>query len=108
MILIWRGFGFMVPFLFIVGLITGDFVVKAAFGEGRTYELAGIPVGLGLAAALVFVLAVLLERTTHSRTVVDKETGAELILRAKHDFFFLPMKFWSCMLVLAGVYCIFF
>lgn len=58
--------------------------------------------GMMLAAAGVWGFHLLLARRSAGRTVVDKETGEEIVLRPKHDLFFIPVKYWSFLLAALG------
>jgi hypothetical protein len=37
------------------------------------------------------------------RTVIDKATGQELTLGERHDLFFVPLRYWPGILLVAGV-----
>jgi hypothetical protein len=38
-----------------------------------------------------------------SRIVIDKATGQEMELKKRHDFFFIPMKWWGPILAVGGI-----
>jgi hypothetical protein len=103
--LVWRGAG-----IFVVVLTVIAYLIAVQAGEHfwgtplpaanrAAVELAG----LLIAAALVFVLHIALDRTSAPRIVVDKATGQEIRLISKHDLFFVPVKFWPYILVALGV-----
>ena len=103
--LIWRGYGILVAILTIVAYVVAAAVAEHAWGTPLTPDHRGV-VGLGgmlLAAALVYGLHLALARTSQPRVVIDKATGREITLVAKHDFFFIPVRFWAIILVALGV-----
>lgn len=107
--LIWRGYGIMVAILAFVGYTTAMMTARHFMGSPlpTTYRGAVELTGMLLAAALVYGLHVAIERSTKPRIVVDKATGQEMKLIAKHDFFFIPVKFWPYILGALGVMFLF-
>ncbi len=55
-----------------------------------------------MAAAAVWVLANHFENRP-GRIVIDKQTGQEMTLDANHDLFFVPLRYWPAILIVAGV-----
>ena len=103
--LIWRGFGILVAVLAIVALVGAQLVADALGGEG-TYSrdwpiYAGI--GLALAGVVAFLLGRRLNDDSNARTLVDKETGEEVVDRPRHDLFWIPMEFWGIAGVVLGL-----
>jgi hypothetical protein len=49
----------------------------------------------------------LLERSGEQRTFIDKATGQEVVMKPKHDLFFIPVKYWSFVLAAVGVFVFF-
>lgn len=100
---IWQGFGIIIPFVVVLmtqGLI---FVVDGLGGPG-TYDgnqLWGAT-ALGLSAILITTLGMYLRRRG-ARVVIDKETGQELVLRSRHSLFFIPMEYWGGLLIVGGI-----
>jgi len=91
--------------LAVVGLLVAQGLAWVFLGDPfpAKYIPARDMAGIWLGAALVFVTNSALQRSDKPRTVIDKETGQELVLKAKHDFFFIPMKYWPYLLLLLGV-----
>lgn len=103
--IVWRGYGILVIVLGALGLLGSQLVAEAIFGGPPPSEFVPIGqiAGMWLGAVLVALANLALERVDKPRTVIDKETGSELVLKAKHDFFFIPMKYWAYLLMLIGV-----
>jgi len=98
--IVWRGYGFLVVLLAVAGMVLGQLGVEA-LPEG--YRPGGAFVGLVLAAALVYGLHRLIEAKQPARVLVDKNTGQEVVFKPKHDLFFIPLKYWSLVLVVLAV-----
>lgn len=87
--IIWRGFGIMVVVLAVIGVMVGS--------------LGSLPLGMLVAAALTYGMHRLIEAKQPPRVLVDQQTGQEVILKPKHDLFFVPVKYWSYVFVALGV-----
>jgi hypothetical protein len=101
--LIWRGWGILVVVLAFAPLLLMQLAGDAMLGDGY-YVAHRWPkfVGLALAAALVWLFSRLLDARP-GRVVIDKETGEQLTLRGGDHLFFVPVRFWPPLLLLAGV-----
>ena len=109
MIIFWRGFGFLIAILIFVGYSIGRIGAEKIWGSplSETYRPGAELVGMLIAAALVYLLHAAIRANETPRTVIDKATGQEIELRAKHDLFFVPIKFWPYILCVLGI-CFFF
>src|SRR5437773_1572280 len=102
--IIWSGLGFLVAvFIFGAALICNfafDALGGAGYYSGHKWTIG---MAMFIAAVLSWVVGSLLRKRT-ARTVVDKETGKELVLdRATHRLFFIPMHLWGPILAAIGV-----
>ena len=87
--IIWSGLGFVVPLIFIaVGVL---FVVLFPQGNG---DISNIAIYLTL-TAIFWPLGTWMQNRSKGKTYIDKETGQEVVVRASHTFFFIPIKYWS-------------
>jgi hypothetical protein len=100
--LVWRGWGILVVVLSFAALLLTQVASDAMFGEGY-YAARGWPkfVGLALAAAFVWLFSRLLDARS-GRVVIDKETGEQLTLRGGEHLFFVPVRVWPPLLLVAG------
>jgi hypothetical protein len=101
--LIWTGRGFLV-FVIVFGFsLVLNFAFNTWWGEGY-YDTHKWPfaISLLLSAIVCWIVGSALRKGT-SRTVIDKETGEELVLnRNHHSLFFIPMHIWAPILVVIG------
>jgi hypothetical protein len=102
--IIWRGWGIAVVGLTFVVLILTELGVERMFSDENYYQARGWPklVALVLSAALVWLLSNRLDRRP-ARIVIDKATGQELTLRERDDLFFVPLRYWPAILIVAGI-----
>ena len=91
--IIWKGYGVMVLVYTVVGLFIGAMLSDAA----QTEHAWPFAVGLFIAAAGNFYTASKLEG--NDRLVVDPETGEKLLLKRGDSLFFVPMKYWTWVMV---------
>lgn len=100
---IWQGFGFLVPVILMAVFAAAQWFTDSWLGSGY-YDGHGAPqfFATALAAALVTGIGLYL-RGRGQRLVVDKQTGQELVLRPRHTLFFIPMEFWGLILLAVGV-----
>jgi len=95
MIIIWRGFGFLVAVIAFGCSLVGNLIANAIAGE-RYFDHHKWPLGVSLlvAAAICWFLGDYL-RKRPGRVVIDKQTGKEFTLRKTHSLFFIPMHWWA-------------
>lgn len=99
---VWQGLG---SFAFVVLFVTGGIaavILHFAFGPGEDGEQRILALGLLLAAPLVYLFAKRIEARP-TRTLIDKETGQEVVLRERHTFFFIPLRYWSVIYLVGGL-----
>jgi hypothetical protein len=103
-VLIWRGFGAAVPLLTFAALLFTELGVERAFSDDAYYQEHGWPkfLGFAVAAVAVWLLSKRLEQRP-ARIVIDRETGEEIRLEEKHDLFYVPLRYWPSILILAGL-----
>ncbi len=96
MTLVWRGAGILVP---LIALATALIIAKSTDMESLK--------GVGLSGIIAGAALLLIGYFTMPGKVLDPETG-EKVSKKKHDFFFIPIIVWGALLVIAGVYLMFF
>jgi hypothetical protein len=108
MIFIWRGAGILVLVVTLGMLLAVQLGVNRVLQDPTYYQTHGWPKLLAflLSAAAVF----LIDRYSNLRLggnspepAPDKPPAP----KPSHSLFFIPMKFWSIILVAIGVYCLF-
>jgi hypothetical protein len=102
MIIIWRGRGGLVVLVtFVTCLLTNYLSDRLG---GPSYWVTNrwlIGVALIISGVCVYVLSTI--SRSDSRLVVDAKTGEQIRLTTKHDLFWIPMKYWSFLLLGCGV-----
>jgi hypothetical protein len=85
-------------------LISVELVTRWRFRDQRYYQTHGWPklVGFWMAAALVFACRSWLG-DGEERTLIDKETGREVMKASESSLFFIPIRFWPVTLIALGV-----
>jgi hypothetical protein len=101
--IVWRGWGILVVVLAAVPLLVVQLAVDVVLGHGY-YVSHGWPkfVALAQAAMLVWMFARVLD-SRPGRVVVDQQTGQQLTLGGGDHLFFLPVRYWPALLLLAGI-----
>jgi hypothetical protein len=103
--IVWRGYGILVLIFAVIGYGLGKFGAEQIWGSPLppAYRPGAELVGMLLAAAIVYGLQRLIEARQSPRAFIDKASGEEIIVRPRHDLFFIPLKAWPYILALLGV-----
>ena len=106
--IIWRGWGILAVLIPFATLILVQVSVGAIFGDPQFYQKNDWPKGaaLLLSAVAVYFIGYYLNHQP-GRTVIDKATGRELVLRRVHSLFFIPMEYWAFALAAFGFVLLF-
>jgi hypothetical protein len=101
--IIWRGAGVSVSAtVFLCSLAANGLAIL--LGGNGYWEAHGWPLGSALIVAGVVIWLIDARLAARGdRVLLDEQTGERVVLPAKHDFFFLPMKFWSVVCACVGV-----
>lgn len=91
--IIWKGYGFAIVLFALFGLVAGASVADAI----QTEQSWPFVAGLLLAAAANYFTAKKLE--SDSKRLIDPESGQEVILKRGDSLFFVPMKYWTYVIV---------
>lgn len=103
MLVVWRGFGWLVPIVVFGALILSQLSVDAVYGEGF-YTANGWPKQVAFIVAALFVgfLGFLLIHKKR-QILIDEETGEAVGKAPAHSLFFIPIEYWA-IIVLAFVF----
>ena len=90
--IVWQGRGIITPVLFAISLV----LFAVILNEEHTPIVSGHISGPALifTGAISFILGKKW-RQDQGRTVIDKATGKEIVLKAKHTFFWIDIMFWG-------------
>ena len=95
MLVVWRGFGWLVPVVVFGALILSQLSVDAVYGEGF-YKATAWPKQAGFVAGAVLVglLGIFLNHMKR-QFLIDEETGETLGKAPSHSLFFIPVEYWA-------------
>ncbi len=86
MILIWRGLGFWIPLIPITSLLLDVLVFKTVF----VFSVSASVIGYLLTAYYGFKL-----NKSPIKKYKNIKTGEVFEVKETHDFFFIPIQYWS-------------
>jgi hypothetical protein len=106
--IIWSGFGLVVPGIAIVCFFVTQLVMTILFQDGRYYTQHGWPklLAFWIAALLVGLVGRSLSRK-ESKVYIEKATGKEVVIKPSHAFFFIPVLYWAPILAILGIVFLF-
>jgi hypothetical protein len=101
--IVWRGWGILVVVWSVVPLLLMQLLGDAVLGSGY-YTSHRWPkfAALVMAAVFVWVFSFVLDARP-GRVVIDAQTGERLTLGGGDHLFFVPVRYWPALLLLAGV-----
>ena len=91
-------FVFVLGCSFVANLLTNLFKGEEYWNEHQW------PFGMSLLVAAFFswIVGVLLAKR-RVRTLIDKDTGEEVVVTPNHSLFFIKMQWWGPILLIAGI-----
>lgn len=100
--IIWSGYGFVVPLITIAAIALAQMLAPS--DKYSSNPMSGIIsfVLLALAGVAIWFLGKKFN-TAPGRTMIDKQTGKEVVLRRKHSLFFVPMEYWGPIVAVIGL-----
>lgn len=99
--LIWTRWGFLIPFLWIMGFVVFYWVNH--FTDGFVPDKWIVTVGHLLGTIFVWLFSVTLGQSD-IKEIEDEETGETKIITISHKFLLLPAKLWGLILTVAVVF----
>lgn len=106
--IIWKGNGIVVIILFVIGYWITSFTANSIWGAGYTASHDWvIAAGIALGSIFCWLAGVSLERRG-TRVVIDKATQQEMTLRSSDSLFFIPVKWWALIGLLAAGFVLVF
>lgn len=100
MIFIWSGWGILVVLYGLAGLFVGTVIGQAA--HLKSGQLIAIGICEILAGVALWFTGVRLNGQP-ARQLVDPKTGQNVVLRRRNTLFWIPMQYWTPVLMLIGV-----
>jgi len=101
--LIWKGYGFLVGVITFLSSLVAQLICEYYTKDETYYTSHNAPLAYALVAAGIingFLGNSLNNRKT--KTYIDKETREEIVIKNDNSFFFIPMEYWSIILIIAA------
>ena len=103
MLILWRGFGFMVvliPFLVsIIGNLISNWAVGAGYWDSHKWPTG---VAMLIATPILWLVGKRLNGRP-GRLMVDKASGQEVLLKKMHDLFWIKIEWWAIVTLIGGI-----
>ena len=87
----WKGYGFLV---LVIAVAIGA-LISFIFGKVGSTEDMGAAVGVTISGIVIWFVGNKFNDTSKSRTMIDKQTGREFIIKPDHTLFFIKMQYWA-------------
>ena len=103
--IVWQGFGILAVLIPVALIVVVTVLWGAITGTSTPTERDSTLI-LAIAALVSAPQVYLLDKrlaARPARTMIDKATGQDVEMRGAHTLFFIPMKYWVWLLVIAGV-----
>ena len=107
--IIWNGKGYLVAvIIFGCSLIT-ELVSERIYQDDRYYQTHSVPLASAflMAGIIIWIVGRQLNKQK-VKTLVDKQTGEEVVLKNNNSFFFIAMEYWAPIMFLASLGVLFF
>ena len=101
--LVWQGWGILVVGVPLLLIVVTSAIWTALMGETSVNDNYSVILGIALllSAPIIYLLGKRLEARP-GRTMVDKETGQEVVLRGAHTLFFVRLRYWAWISAILG------
>lgn len=105
--LVWQGWGITAVLFPLLSVLLIELFVGSVLGSTLPdAKIWSVPLAFILSAIPVFILGNKLNKKP-GRIVVDQETNEVIELKTKHTFFWLPLQYWSFIIVGISVWMYF-
>ncbi|WP_143014190.1 hypothetical protein [Mucilaginibacter pineti] len=101
MFIIWKGYGFLVPF--IAAAIIGIFSVLLWELFPKSIFL-GPCLGCFAAATAIWFIGKKFNSPAKNRVMIDKASGREFLIKPDHSLFFIKMQYWAFVFGAGGLF----
>lgn len=105
MTIVWRGVGILVPIFAFASLVIAELVSESIFSNEQYYQENPWVMSVGfLLGAVAIAVTTLIFKDEEPREIIDQNSGEHVFIPGKrHDFFHIPMKVWSIILVFIAI-----
>jgi hypothetical protein len=101
MIFIWKGYGFLVPFIAAAVVAVTTLLLSAIFHPKQPYDVC---IGVLAAAVAVWYTGNHFNSPAKNRVMIDKATGQEFLIKPDNSLFFIKMQYWAYIVGATGVF----
>jgi hypothetical protein len=98
--IIWKGYGFLVP---VIAIVVGALISLLFGGLFNMNPSWTACIASFAAAAAVWFVGKKFNDPAKDRVMIDKQTGQEFIIKPDHTLFFIKMQYWAFVLAAFGV-----
>lgn len=99
----WTGYGFLVPVIGFAGALCTQLIVDAVLGSGFYTQEAWPKLAWGFTTGITLWFVGNALNHGREEVVTDKRTGEEKLTTPRHAFLFLPVQYWSFVVILFGL-----
>lgn len=103
MILIWRGYGFLVPVLAVTGFVA-FILLNEKLHPAHPVMIFALCGGI---AVLFWRVGKTMNHPDRDRLLLDPRTGQHVRLTSRHDFFWIKLEHWAAAPAVLAVYVLF-
>lgn len=89
--LVWKGFGFVVPLIYLL-LTTA---IREGLSAVGTEDNLALAVGVVLSAISVWFVGKKMNNPDRAKRVIDVENGEEILLMNTHTLFWVKVEYWA-------------
>ncbi|MCT4605810.1 MAG: hypothetical protein N4A64_06855 [Marinisporobacter sp.] len=109
--LIWRGYGILVPIILIGGLFLSSLVMKflSMFipldGASKIWQVALLTITSMIGMTLPGLICIKMGKSLNNKEgkiYIDEETGERISIKPRHTFFFIKMEKWGIIYIVVG------
>ena len=104
--IVWSGYGILAGLIPVFCYFAVVKMCQAAYGVAYT-NTHGWPGAVGTLIGAGAVWFVAQKLAASAKTLVDPATGQSIVLRKRHSLFFIPMEYWSYILVAVAAWMLF-
>ncbi len=92
--IIWTGWGIISLVLLVIGLLMGEQHIGGTYGDA---------IGVLIAAGINFGIARKVNNPEKDRILIDENTGERVAIKNRSTLFWIPMEWWSGIMILLAV-----
>jgi len=107
--IIWNGKGGFVFLIVFITSLSMELLTEGIYGDETFYQSNDWPLAMCffISAFFTYLLSNYLN-SQPERTLIDKETKKEIIIKPNHKLFFIDIKYWPVILIIIGLVVLFY